>query len=61
MTTTKFLSKKTEVIRNLYHNVSCSTATVEDLDIDDRELFESMERFHKLSHTRWVNFEFSHR
>ena len=52
MTSEKVLAKKCEAVKKIYFDASDNQDSYEDLPADDIPLFESMERFHKLSHTR---------
>lgn len=52
MTTTTILNKKSQVVRDVYFDISDDELPVEDLTAEERKLFDSMERFHKLSHSR---------
>ena len=48
---TSLLDKKSKLIREIYFK-EYDEISLQDLDAEERQLFNSMERFHKLSHTR---------
>ena len=55
MTSKDILTKKSQAIRDYYFNIESEgldMCSYEKLPAAENELFDSMERFHRLSHTR---------
>lgn len=55
MTSREILAKKSNAVRNVYFDltdIGRGMDTFQDISWEESELYDSMERFHKLGHTR---------